>query len=232
MDVMQLRRNLLMQQNQISCPYIRNGLVLWLDGINKGGETGKWIDLIGGKEFVQTSYGKIVSGDNYYQFTSETLNGSNYGGFYRNATDISSNYKTDTIEIAFKRNSQGSICSMFYGGDGISFIIASSNTLSYNSNADRNKRYTLGLEYQIPLIVSINNDRAVRNGTSLTTTSNDYWSLQSDMTTIGFREVSTNHRPYYGKIYSIRIYNRLLTEAEMLQNQRADNARFNFGLTI
>jgi hypothetical protein len=35
-----------------------------------------------------------------------------------------------------------------------------------------------------------------------------------------------NNNPFNGKIYSIRIYNRLLTEAEILANQEIDLKRW------
>ena len=37
---------------------------------------------------------------------------------------------------------------------------------------------------------------------------------------------------FTGKIYAIRIYDTILTEAQILANQRLDNQRFNLGLTI
>lgn len=49
----ELRRRMMMQQGGEPLPeYIQDGLVFWLDGIDKGNITGKWIDLIGGIEFT------------------------------------------------------------------------------------------------------------------------------------------------------------------------------------
>ena len=38
--------------------------------------------------------------------------------------------------------------------------------------------------------------------------------------------------PFNGHIYSIRFYNRKLTQAEQLHNQQVDNLRFNLELTL
>ena len=57
------------------------------------------------------------------------------------------------------------------------------------------------------------------------------WTAVSS-TTIGGRAGSASHYYANAKIYSIRIYSKKLTEAEMLNNQKVDNARFNLGLNI
>ena len=46
------------------------------------------------------------------------------------------------------------------------------------------------------------------------------------------RGASDIYDVFNGQIYSIRIYNRQLTEAEVLNNQRIDNTRFNLGLAV
>ena len=52
-----------------------------------------------------------------------------------------------------------------------------------------------------------------------------YWEIRSGGTFIGGRTASQNL--LNGVIYQIRIYNRLLTEAEILANQAIDMARYN-----
>lgn len=45
--------------------YIKDGLVFWLDGIDKGGEEGKWVDLVGGVEFTPDAAVAAEWGANY-----------------------------------------------------------------------------------------------------------------------------------------------------------------------
>lgn len=50
--------------------------------------------------------------------------------------------------------------------------------------------------------------------------------------TIGYRQYSSVEMRLLGEIYCIRMYNRTLTDNEILHNQRIDNRRFNLGLNI
>ena len=76
----------------------------------------------------------------------------------------------------------------------------------------------------------VNVSRAIANGVGMTAYGNTYLSGRSG--TYSYIGRRSNGNYFYGKIYSIRIYNRTLTEAEILANQNVDNLRFNLGLTL
>ena len=63
----------------------------------------------------------------------------------------------------------------------------------------------------------------------------DYWDPNNGTMRyrIGSSHAGTSAKnPFNGHIYSIRFYNRKLTQAEQLHNQYVDNLRFNLGLNI
>lgn len=82
---------------------------------------------------------------------------------------------------------------------------------------------------------SVSTALAMQNGVSKGFTSDkNYQSRKAVASIIGGsgRGASTYYDCLNGKIHSLRIYNRQLTEEEILYNQAIDNTRFNLGLTI
>ena len=88
MDLMQLRRNLMMQMVKPQETYITNGLVLWLDGINRGGISGKWKNLVGDHIVTMTGLYTELSDGIEFPATSTP-----YGyGEFDSSTGIEINY--------------------------------------------------------------------------------------------------------------------------------------------
>ena len=86
----------------------------------------------------------------------------------------------------------------------------------WSQTAQANTLYTIS---------AASNTRAFANKIALAYKSlSNYWSVGGDCR-IGARANGNNM--FKGKIYGIRIYNRLLTEAEILANQEIDIKRFN-----
>jgi hypothetical protein len=88
-----------------------------------------------------------------------------------------------------------------------------------------------------PITLSINGDRGIINGILtgyIHETETDYWNADTyNRYRIGSAiNGGAAKAPFDGHIYSIRFYNRKLTQAEQLHNQQIDNIRFNLGLTI
>lgn len=196
--------------------YVQDGLVLHLDGIKKGNVADAWVDLIGGKVFSKA--GNPVFADNHVLFDGASRLGCN--NFTAPATNSS------TIEVVFdSQDTQGIIFVPTSGAKRIAAGFFSSGFIwtIYSSS----KRY--------PAIskgsVSINNDRCLYNGVVQTNNGTSYLgSTESSYNYIGCRYNSSNYHTYFtGKIYSIRIYNRKLTEAEQLQNLNVDRGRFGIG---
>lgn len=197
--------------------YISDGLAFHLDGINKGGVEGKWTDLVGGVEFTPTEDG-VVWGENF-------VNGN-----LESERIISVLNGTGTVEIAY----QATIASkagyaLFYSGQPVKGF-AIGQTLNYYwlngiylSGGYGAKLSTLLYKYCDPYIVSSNRLLTLCNGRTYNSVPMNGWNFTSSKAKIFRSEGFCN-------IYSIRIYDRLLTESEMRHNQEVDKKRF--GLTI
>lgn len=212
---MQLRRNLLMQQES----YIKNGLVLWMDGIDKGNISGSWVDKVSGYEFVGNN--SPIFGENYVQ-----TGGANNSCLI-NTTFIAPADGAGTIEIVAEDYSMSSNQIIYmpnYSG-GIAFGIYKNTGIIWSTGNAKIVMCPYGFK-----TISINIDRTLSdlNDASFSETTNN-WSGYDTNNYIGIRSTGT---PFTGKIHAIRIYSRKLSKAEMLHNQKIDNKRFNLGITI
>ena len=215
--------------------YIKDGLVLWMDGIDKGDTSGAWIDKIAGHVF--TSINGMTVGSNHI-----ALSRSN-GQMLENVTFDGVNYRDGTIEvvisdydpyaaIAFASSVKRGLCFGFGTSGSIIYGVSEINDGDYmNHVMIKNPNY-------LGKIFSINSENAIVDGETPEYTTNvsyfgqDYPALSH----IGGRiyTFGSSSLPNYfdGKIYAIRVYNRKLSIAEMLHNQRIDNRRFNLNLGI
>ena len=229
--------------------YVQDGLVFHLDGINKGGVSGQWTDLIGGVDFPNHGATELENG---WQF-----DGVNDWMGYSDSTKALSFYGDScTIEVCFEDSkiNQGAgshdagmfLCAMgaspnkgtnatnaiyvntVYNGNGTRYIngvyVGSTDSVWKDQLIDTIAKNTL----------SINKVRAFHNGVALETQNANHWASINASRTIGAQYHTNGSMTEFcsGKIFSIRVYNRILSEAEILQNQRVDNARFNLGLTL
>lgn len=194
----------------IWCCYAQDGLVFQMD-CNYECTAAKWKDVRSAIEFVGNGSVVIQDGVPYF-------NGS---ARYNNTQNLPYAASSCTIEVAFTRektgranlldnNSSGKIGFLFY-----SYYqgIGSNGTSTIRFNA----RETLGAF----TTVGIAGNLGIQDKVAMTTQGTDYWGASSSGTTIG-----GGREQWLGKIYSIRIYNRLLTEAEILANQDIDMQRW------
>ena len=199
--------------------YITNGLIFFLDGLNRGGTAGHWIDRIGGKDFVLTNV--TENADSVYFSGS-----SGSQGIYDGA--VSSDWANETIETAYTTSLGGSF-SIFYppydeNGFGIGFVRGQTTFLSYRIASDANyKRYSVN---QSSRRFSMNGDRCLTNKGTYTSQGNTttFASNTTGKTFLGSRH-NTNYY-FKGTIYCVRIYNRKLTLAEQQNNLAVDLARY------
>lgn len=210
----------------VPIPYIDNGLVFYLDGINKGANADAWTDLIGGIVFQNSGATELANG-------WETGSGKkliNSGTLY-----FPSN--TCTIEAALVREDY------FVGGqiDVFNSLSSGATVLSFDQTyvymaryQNGNGRISCGPQglyngTPLPVCISARYGMAVVNGSTFTNVST------SNIGTATYNSIGSrgnNNYPLIGKIHAIRIYNRQLSAAEMLYNQQIDNDRFNLGLNI
>lgn len=209
--------------------YIQNGLVFHLDGINKGENATAWTDLIGGVKFAYNSY-SVVQNDHIY------MNGN---GYIKSNKIVEYPWDISTIEVCFERELNNSPSVLFFSNrpDTICVVLNADNTTITPYNGRTNHPYFKDIQYPNKSTISVNQSPLiVTNGfqPSYALSTDYYSSLSLNNATIGGRATDGGYsmKPFKGKIYSIRIYNRLLSSNEMIHNQRVDNQRFNLGLNI
>lgn len=229
-----LRRRAMMAQvigagpSPVECPYITDGLIFWLDGINQGSGAATWTDLVGGKVFELQG---CTKGSNGVTFDGST-------SFARTLGPISSDFATETLEIAFTNALTSSnfclVCPVLVTVDGATKVGSGFITNSGGNYAiirmdgkSTKVRFLTGV-LSGENTISISDERCIRNGSAKTKVSDDYFSgNKTEYSYIGARTISgTLSKRFNGIMHSVRIYNRLLTEEEMLANQDVDKSRF------
>jgi hypothetical protein len=230
-------RALLMRRREMGLPpapeplpeYISDGLVLWLDGKVKGNTTDAWTDLVNGVVFTKKGSGVTFNSDNV-QFG----NGRN-NALHNTSSYVFTNSSVGTIEVCYRDvpTSTSESHTIFYSYGNVNYSIGFSfykGTVLFsvgNSVTKLTGKWIVGSTGTY----SISNARAYQNGVNVGFNTNKDYQTRSDVAAI----VGAG-KGYYsalnGKIHSIRIYNRHLTEEEILHNQAIDNTRFNLGLTI
>ena len=221
MELMKRRRELMIQQEQ---KYIQNGLVLWLDGIDKGNTAGAWTDKVAGHVFEAGESG-FTNGANYAGFDatlSQYMQNSTYDPVDGDdstieivATDFTM-AQTKLIFMPKGRPSGGATAAAGIYQDSVIWAVGAQQSKAYLPNGFK--------------VLSISKDRAICNGESVSWGTADVWGSVSSTYSFIAKRQSGNF--FTGKIHSIRIYSRKLTADEMLHNQRIDNKRFNLGLSI
>lgn len=214
MDVTERRRALMAMQAE---DYIRNGLVLWLDARDKGNSTGSWVDKIGGH---------IYQGVNNPTFGPDYVATSQSNDSYL-INETFPVYSSDeaTIEVAFSdyTDSTQLIFMPKTAAGGIAFGLYNSGIIWCSDHTNK-----IVMERNVKT-ASIRFNLAIVNGKSAHLDGGNVWSGGNNINYVGRRQ---SGNIYTGKIHAIRIYNRQLSENEMLHNQKLDNKRFNLGLNI
>ena len=210
--------------------YVQDGLVFQLDGIDKGNVEGAWVDRKAGRQFTLNNC--IVNSDNieFNGTDSEAIDNDNY-----TFPTVPENY---TIEVV-----------LYYGG-GSGILTENSTTTGYGSpmmialystayylTIGRNlyavealpenkymclQAQSMGQKVQ----VNCNGDvLATRQGTDSIIDNNKF---AYGRPSVGCVWIDSTDRAgqLLGKVYSIRLYNRLLTEEERYNNMVVDYMRF------
>ena len=191
--------------------YVQKGLVFQLDGIDKGNVEGAWVDRKAGRQFTLNNC--IVNSDNI-QF-----NGTDSEAVYNQLLDFGT---TTTLEVVYTREKAfGTIIS---SGTKVE-LIALQETTGYKYRFFSGNQVT-GQTFPDPTAIHTlsipTSGRPILDQIAQPKTYKDFISKSSTNTYVGG---DTSYLK--GKIYSIRIYNRNLTQAEMLKNQMIDIERFN-----
>lgn len=234
--------------------YVQDGLIFQLDGIDKGNTEGYWTDLIGNIQYSLQNVYQVNS--NNVHFRATPIYSNNYinqipliyesNGRYYNYTiefciDVDQDNKTgDQIIIGWQEKTSeqypGSLCFNFTNNT----ILTMAGRQGYSTtktlqNSTAFPDTMVGSLVASPTIVGsrASNYKLIlnQNELSLTTLSNtQFYVTNAPMSCIGGRSGNNWNRFFYGKIYAIRVYNRLLTNEEALHNQQLDIQRF--GLNV
>lgn len=200
--------------------YIQDGLVFWLDGINKGNDPTAWTDLIGGYVFPY-SEGAVIESNGVANIYSQSVQQAFDAPANTHTIEGVSNYCSEPYSILLYGKKSGDVVLVNGGG-----IITTGN-----STASGKQCRIFRTDLMTPTTVSCHDDFLMLNGNIHTYTGTSSWAQgYGGGFVIGGRY--DNKYRNTSKIYSIRIYNRRLTEEEMLHNQRIDNIRFNLGLNV
>jgi hypothetical protein len=206
--------------------YVRDGLVMYLDGIDKGSNSAGWSDLVGQSFFTYNEH-STPGADSVVMDGLGTIY-SDYGAVVSSLTG--------TIEICAQVLNFVNETYIYTGGGGNNVLSIWVHTKGLGFQRENNANgynilkfdnfttlavqpFTASLQYSVGYLNGV-----VNNGTQA-----DGWNNNNIIRIGGFNNASARCNV---KIHSIRIYNRQLTQAEMLANQREDNTRFNLGLTI
>ena len=206
--------------------YVTDGLIMWLDG-EKNGQNGehndsvtKWYDQTG-NEWDWTASNAFTAGSNYIEFSGDRLQ----------RADIPQNVAMVEIVIAFPTNSSSSSYTAILTGFTDAYpgnVTTHANNIEFHTGTStgsaNNKKLTRIADTNPH---SYNSAGYIDGATSSTFTSGgDSW--QYDRPAIGnYRSHDDRGEyPFSGKIYCIRLYSRILTEAEVLENYNVDSVRF------
>lgn len=202
------------QRAPVPTGYVTDGLVLWLDGINKGNTPDVWTDLISGYEYDAIN-GVVFNPDNvqlngidqYLQNTSFDC------PLLRDATiEVVCAAATSTQVLFASKNN--SLCfGFFYNNTTINVIrgIGKNNNRKTTAFSDASGSFSISDIHQL------------RNGQQGTLGYENNFNASNRFNFIGRRSSGTY---FNGEIYCIRIYNRQLTLKEAIDNYQVDRQRF------
>ena len=216
-------------------PYISDGLVFWLDGIDKGADDGSWVDLVGGIVLRGVDYTPIVLDNGFKLLNGKSMNSIDFpigyvgGSVYtieaciNYAKIISAAYQYGS-SVTFNRTSSGfgEYPNIGVGSrDQKRFSFMQRNgtlqSMKYGSLTFDNKPHTLSFSKDLGYI-----DLSIGVSGSAGAIEGQYFR--------GVTLYALAKSNSYDVFHSVRLYNRILTEEEVLHNQQIDNERFNLGL--
>lgn len=200
--------------------YVQNGLVHHLDGIVKGSTPNSWTDLIGGIEYSGGVGSPVINPNNVY------FNGNScwYGTYTPPLANVG------TIEAVFEKDNTGVLGVVYSPPTSavrLAIALNASDILICGTNSNTVPAY----HGQRISSSSVSMDRCIINGMIMTADGTNYITSHAHVSsTLGARFINGQPNGFFvGKIYSVRIYDRRLTEAEVLQNLAVDRIRFGIG---
>lgn len=205
----------IMAKNPLKNPYVQSGLIFLLDGLDISSST-LWVDKIGGIQYIPQ--GSVLKGNNCFIFP-----GSNGSYMLGNSILQGISGNDYTIEIVMSMTKQGLGYIFYQGQAGLHLVWDGS---AFTTQTGTSPKIQSAFDSYIATY-SIFRYGGYKNLQPLTPSGSDYWGNEATYSVIGG---AANGRCFGGSIYAIRVYNRVLTQEEISQNQQSDIERF--GITI
>lgn len=193
--------------------YIQDGLVFHLDGADA--TTSEWVDKVRSMKFTMHNVrlddkgGVIFSKDNSYGHNSSTY---------------AFKYNTCTIEVVCTTTNDGSYQAVIASTLNETICFGQYNYRVFTGNGIQQNNWDCGLGGLHTF--SSYAGKFYKDKVEITGKINDSFGAGSGGTYLGMKSNSGNY-PYAGTVYQIRIYNRKLTEEEILYNQSIDIKKYN-----
>ena len=209
--------------------YVQKGLVFQLDGIDKGNVEGAWVDRKAGRQFTLNNC--IVNSNNI------EFNGRNSEAIDNDNDTFPTVPESYTIEVVLYYGG-GTILTenhytTSYGSPMMVAFSAAINFLTIGRNLQavealpKNKYMCLQAhnKYDDPQVNCNGDVLALRDGTDSIIDNRDYNYGQASIGCV-WTDYNEKVGHLLGKVYSIRLYNRELTEEELYNNMVVDYMRF------
>lgn len=227
-------------QSVVTGEYVQNGLVLHLDGINRGGVSGHWKSLVtynngnGFNDYIDFTLTDATESSDHVSFNGTTSKG------VANISALEVLANGGTIEACIKNcelvNDMMCVMHNAYGRNICFAVFKSSNyywlSMCTGGSQSVNTENMAAQSYDASSFLSgsysCEMDDIKRNGTSYSTHQPKVQNTDtSSYLSLMFRHRSDNDAYSKGDIYSVRVYNRQLTNEERAQNLAVDQQRFN-----
>lgn len=211
--------------------YVQDGLVFQLDGIDKGNVEGAWVDRKAGRQFTLNNC--IVNSDNI------EFNGTDSSAIDNDNYTLPTVPKDYTIEVVlYYGGGSGILTQNSSSGYGSPMMVALYST-AYYFTIGRNlyavealpeKKYmclqALAKGQDNTIQVNCNGDVLASRRGNNSIINNDFFAYGRPSIGCVWTSSTEKSGNLLGKVYSIRLYNRLLTEEERYNNMVVDYMRF------
>ena len=202
--------------------YIQDGLVLWLDGLDRGGVAGQWIDKISGN---------ICTLSGAYTEQNDSIYFSGGLGEFDSYVDVLKD--SGTVEAVVRRiaadSSSKPILTMHDDRLGASIYRHQSDEISrmrYYCHSGSLSSWLFPIS-TANYTISGSSDIGIANGIEGQLNTDTSWVSKGKL--LAARGTGT---AFIGEICSVRVYNRKLSKKEILHNQKIDNKLYNLGITF
>lgn len=221
--------------------YVQDGLVLHLDGKNRGGTSGHWVSLVNynGAPIDFTLTNCDETHDDYVAFNGTTSKGvgsvslldvpaeSGTIEAVYNGGELNSN-QYGIMHNALGSNKRICLASWNYNDANNNLIVicaASSDTLTLPS--DIGAKFPKASITSGGVISCSKGNFKINQQSQLSYAEAFQIADNTSMLSLFWQKLASDEKFYKGNLQSLRVYNRILTDAERAQNKRVDEKRFN-----